>query len=148
MSRAAALGLLALFLFATGCTRYVYDNGYDRDYYLRRVEADVDDYVRRLDRALDLRSEQEGRIERLLESRTRHLLGQTRAYHHDRVYPFPRAHRSYGRVARAWWRDADRHIANVLTERQADHYFDLVRDGRLDDDGYDRGDGRRRRHSR
>lgn len=145
--RRAALSLVLLALFAGGCTTYVYERAYDADYYRNRVEDDVRRYVAMLDYELDLSPAQERRIERLLESRTRHLLANTHVRRHDRVYPFPR--RRHGRVARDWWRDADRHIGRVLQGRLADRYFDLIRTGRVYDDGRydgrydDHGDGRR-----
>ena len=148
MRRAAlSLALLACLAAAGGCATYVYDRAYDADYYHRRADDDVARYVSLLDRELDLSRDQERRVERLLASRTRHLLDHTRAYEYRRVYPFPREHRSYSRARRDWWRDADRHIGRVLSRRQADRYYDLIREGRLYDD-YDRDGDRRGRHSR
>ena len=106
MRRAAlSLALLACLAAAGGCATYVYDRAYDADYYHRRADDDVARYVSLLDRELDLSHDQERRVERLLASRTRHLLDHTRAYEYRRVYPFPREHRSYSRARRDWWRD-------------------------------------------
>lgn len=148
----SASGLSALFVvlvLASGCATYVYERGYDSDYYYRRIEPDAVRYVQMLDRDLQLDRDQARRIERLLQSRARHLLDHTPVHAHGRVYPFPRERRHHRRAVRSWWRDADRHIGRVLSARQADRYYELLREGRL---RYDRDDAFRRyddqRHSR
>ena len=135
MRRAAlSLALLAVFALASGCATTVYQRAYDADYYHRRVDDDVRRYVSLLDRRLDLARDQERRIERLLTSRARHLLEHTSVRSYDRVYPFPREGRRHNRVRRDWWRDADRHIGRILSPRQGDRYYELLRHGGLYED--------------
>lgn len=137
------LSVVLLALVASGCATTVYQRAPER--FDRYVEADVAEYVRWIDRELNLSRDQERRIERMLESRTRHLLANTPVRRHAHVYPFPREKRRHNAAQRRWWQDADRHVGRILSSRQADRYFDLVRDGR-----YDPGRSGRRydRHSR
>lgn len=133
-----SLGLLAVLLLAGGCAAHLHHRAYDPAYYRHRVDDDARRYVRLVDEALRLDRDQERRMARLLQSRAYHLLDRTPVHAHDRVYPFPRDRR-HGRAVRVWWRDADRHLARVLTRGQADRYYDLVRDGYFDDAAYARG---------
>ena len=135
------LPLLVLAVMAAGCASVGYDTRYpdrrypDRRYpdtrrtehhashYYHRVDRDVHDYVRRLDRPLRLNRRQQRQIGRLLTERTYRLLDRTRSVHHDRVYPFPRRTGRYQRgTAERWWRTVDRQVDRYLNRHQRDAY--------------------------
>lgn len=124
---------LLLVLFAAGCAAPLPRTiVHEPVRYERYIDEDVDRYVDLLDYELALTHRQERRIERMLESRIRHLLEHTPARDHRRVYPFPRDRRGGDRgTLRRWWRDADRHVARLLTRRQAEEYRYLARRGYL-----------------
>ena len=165
-----ALTLLTLAVVAVGCsTGYgqgpIYDRRYpdDRRYpnerrypddrrsgYYNRVQHDVNEYVRHLDRNLRLERRQAQRIQRLLDERTVRLLERTRPYDHRRVYPFPRrTDRRQDPVVDRWWRDTDRQLERQLDRWQRDEYRYMTRqyeDRYRRDDRYRRNDGRYRRN--
>src|SRR5690554_2127468 len=95
------LSVVLLALVASGCATTVYQRAPER--FDRYVEADVAEYVRWIDRELNLSRDQERRIERMLESRTRHLLANTPVRRHAHVYPFPREKRRHNAAQRRWW---------------------------------------------
>ncbi|WP_412069588.1 hypothetical protein [Rubrivirga sp. IMCC43871] len=94
------------------------------------VRRDVDDYVRDVDRAVDLDRQQADRISNLLEDRASRAT--TRGRYGVDAYPFPRRARASSEVER-FWRDADRDIERILGRRQRDDYRRFVRRFASDD---------------
>lgn len=82
-----------------------------------RLQRDVQDYVREMDRDVRLDSRQRGQIENLLTSRAARIS--------SRDYPFPRE-RATSRTAEDWWVETDRQIERQLDSRQRDAYRDFV----------------------
>lgn len=125
----------------------------------RRVQRDVREYVRYLDRELGLGERQEYRIADILERRTYQLLERDRGYYSRDVYPFPRRfgqNRFRNRDVAYFWRDADRRVERILDRRQTQQHRRLVegrhrgsrygdRDWYRYDDDYRYRDGRRYR---
>ena len=139
----AALAVLGALVFASGCVldpaailggddyRYP-DNRRDRAYD-RRVERDVETYVRFMDRELRLDRRQERAVYRVLADRTE------RALYSRRFYPYPRFGGPQTRAKRNWWRSTDNALRRHLTRRQWDRYRNEVR-YRSGDRRYDRRD--------
>ncbi len=140
-----SLVLAALALSFVGCGTAIHDHHRQAGRYgvpadgrryddLRR---DVGDYVRSVDRAVDLDRRQADRIANLLEDRA--ARASTRGRYGVDAYPFPRRARASSEVQR-FWRDADRRIERVLGRRQRDAYRRFVR--RFASDGRARSRGR------
>ena len=87
-----------------------------------RVDRDASDYVRDVDRAVRLDGRQERQVRDIVQYRASRV--------NDRDYPFPRG-RATSRAAETWWRDTDRRIERLLSDRQRDDYGDFV--ARYDD---------------
>jgi hypothetical protein len=146
------LPLLLLFLIA-GCATYGQGTNYpdrrypdnrrypdtrrsDRD--RQRVDRDVRDYVRILDRNLRLNQQQEQRIDRLISDRTYRLLDRSRGYSQNDLYPFPRRFdRRQNQRVEAWWNEIDRDVERLLDRRQRDEYRYLTRRYDRRDQRYD-----------
>ena len=99
-----------------------------------RADRDASDYVRDVDRAVRLDGRQERQVRDIVQYRASRV--------DDRDSPFPRG-RSSSRAVETWWRDTDRQIERLLSDRQRDDYRDFVArydDRRYQDDEDDWGD--------
>lgn len=146
----AVLGLGVLFL--SGCSPYGYGSvmRFPDEWNRRagghgnRIDNDVRDYVRFVDRYVRLSNQQASRIDRMLTDRTYQLLERNR--NPERVYPFPRRYvRDQNNTERRFWRSADATIERYLDRRQRREYRDLVREEFNSRDRYDRRDNNRNR---
>lgn len=139
----AVAGLSLLFLF--GCSPYGYTSvmRFPDEWHRRarnygyRVDQDVREYVRFVDRHVGLSNQQARRIDRMLTERTYRLIERSR--NPERVYPFPRRYvRDQNNTERRFWRSADATIERYLDRRQRREYRDLVRREFQSRDRYDR----------
>lgn len=92
-------------------------------YYARRVDSDIDRYVRSMGYELRLNQRQEREVRRILHQRTRSLMNHTHPANLHRVYPFPRHEAHLGNQrASQWWHQTDARIESVLRPQQVRQY--------------------------